>query len=287
MVARGKDESQVPDGSVQGLGYVSQAIQRALDVLDAIAAAPHGLTLTDLSKTLDLPKSSVLRLIANLEMRHFVEQDRNSRYRIGLRVFSIGGQALADSNVRTCARPYLEDLTQRVGESTYLAILDQDQALYIDRIESPMPVLSLSPIGSHRPLHITAVGKVLLAAMDAGDALEILDRRAAFDKGRTPPVEPGELSRCLQKIAVQGYAVDVGEFDKGLTCLAAPIRDAHGDVIAALGVSGPSWRVTDERVPEIVGLLVENAEGISAELGHVQQEQVILGGRELETTKRI
>jgi IclR family transcriptional regulator, KDG regulon repressor len=276
MAGRGKDGSQVPDGSVQGLGYVSQAIQRALDVLDAIAEAPRGLTLTELSKTLDLPKSSVLRLIANLEMRHFVEQDRSSRYRIGLRVFSIGGQALADSNLRTCARPYLEDLAQRVGESTYLAILDQDQALYIDRIESPMPVLSLSPIGSHRPLHITAVGKVLLAAMGADAALEILGRRAVLDKAKTLPVEPEALRRRLEKITVQGYAVDVGEFDKGLTCLAAPIRDAHGDIIAALGVSGPSWRVTDERVPEIIGFLIENAEGVSAELGHVGEEKAIL-----------
>lgn len=277
MAGRGKDGSQVRDGSLQGLGYVSQAIQRALDVLDAIAEAPRGLTLTELSKTLDLPKSSVLRLIANLEMRHFVEQDRNSRYRIGLRVFSIGGQALADSNLRTCARPYLEDLTQRVGESTYLAILDQDQALYIDRIESPMPVLSVSPIGSHRPLHITAVGKVLLAAMGAEAALEILGRRALLDgMAKTPPVEPEELRRRLEKIAAQGYAVDVGEFDKGLTCLAAPIREAHGDIIAALGVSGPSWRVTDERVPEIVGLLTENAARVSTELGHVEEEQAIL-----------
>jgi DNA-binding IclR family transcriptional regulator len=262
--------SAVGDSAMEpsGLSYVSQQIQRALDVIEAIAEAPRGLTLTELAQELGLPKSSVLRLVANLEMRRYVEQDQNNRYRIGLRVFSIGGRALADNILRTCARPYLEDLALRVGESTYLAILDQEQALYIDRIESPMPVRSHSPIGSHRPLSVTAVGKVLLAGMGPAAAADILSSRA----GSGSPA-PDDLDQRLRRIAVDGYAIDVGEYDEGLTCIAAPIRDSHGDVIAALGLSGPSWRIPDDRLPTVVGLLIVNAQGVSRELGHQIAEQ--------------
>jgi len=269
MVGQGRTPSSpVGDSATgpNGLGYLSQQIQRALDVIEAIAEAPRGLTLTELAEELGLPKSSVLRLVANLEMRRYVEQDQNNRYRIGLRVFSIGGRALADNILRTCARPYLEDLALRVGESTYLAILDQEQALYIDRIESPMPVRSHSPIGSHRPLPITAVGKVLLAGMGPAAAAETL--RSQAELGSLAQPAPDDLDQRLRRIAAEGYAIDVGEYDEGLTCLAAPIRDGHGDVVAALGVSGPSWRITDDRLPAVVGLLIENALGVSRELGH-------------------
>jgi DNA-binding IclR family transcriptional regulator len=253
-------------GAQNGLSYISQQIQRALDVIEAIAEAPRGLTLTELAEVLELPKSSVLRLVANLEMRRYVEQDQNNRYRIGLRVFSIGGRALADNILRTCARPYLEDLALRVGESTYLAILDQEQALYIDRIESPMPVRSHSPIGSHRPLLVTAVGKVLLAGMGPVTAADVLKSYAERDS-LAPPASD-DLHQRLQRVAADGYAIDIGEYDEGLTCIAAPIRDGHGDVIAALGLSGPSWRIPDDRLPTVVGLLIENAQGVSRELGH-------------------
>lgn len=262
-----------PQGKIQGLGYVSQQIQRALDVIEAIAEAPRGLTLTELSDGLGLPKSSALRLVANLEMRRYVEQDQNNRYRIGLRVFSIGGQALADNVLRTCARPYLEDLAIKVGESTYLAILDQDQALYIDRIESPMPVRSHSPIGSHRPLQITAVGKVMLASMGVERAAQLVARRAELDLVPAPSRQ--ELEERLQRITADGYAIDIGEYDAGLTCIAAPIRDARADVIAALGVSGPTWRITEERVPAVVALLLENAQGVSQELRYFRRDPAV------------
>ncbi len=267
-MAEGRSPRSVADdaGPLQGPGYVSQQIQRALDVIETIAEAPRGLTLTEIADRLGLPKSSALRLVANLEMRRYVEQDQNNRYRIGLRVFSIGGGALADNILRTCARPYLEDLSIKVGESTYLAILDQDQALYIDRIESPMPVRSHSPIGSHRPLQITAVGKVMLSGMTPVKAAEIVQQRAALDS--VPAMTQQELEQRLQRIIADGYAIDVGEYDEGLTCIAAPIRDETGDVIGALGVSGPSWRITEERIPSVVGFLLENARGVSRELGH-------------------
>lgn len=255
-----------------GFGYVSQAIQRALDVLDLLANAPDGLKLTELASALDLPKSTAARLLANLELRQYVEVDESKRYHVGLHVFSVGGRALGSSRVRACGRSFLEDLALKVGESTYLAILDQDQALYIDRIESPMPVRTLSPIGSHRPLHATAVGKVLLASMDDAAVEAILERQGLAPVTSKSVTDLDVLRQQLAAIARQGYAIDVGEWADGLTCLAAPIRDAASRVVAAIGVSGPSWRVTDDRVPEVASLLVDNAARLSGEMGYLSQE---------------
>jgi len=252
------------------MGFVSQSIQRALDVIEMLSrpAVAHGMTLTELAESLDLPKSTTVRLLANLEMRGFVEQDGLRRYRIGMRLFSIGGQALANSHLRTAARPYLEDLTSRIGESTYLGVLDMDQVLYVDRIESPQPVKSLSPIGSHRPLNATAVGKVLLAYLDRATARELLGRRGMAARTSRTTTELDELLRQLDEIAETGLAVDIGEWDDGLTCIAAPIFDRGGKVTAALGVSGPSWRLSEQRFDEVFRLLARNAAEVSRELGH-------------------
>lgn len=244
-------------------GYVSQQIQRALDVLEALSASDQGLTLSELSEALDLPKSSTVRLLANLEMRSFIEQDDMRRYRIGLHLFSIGGRALAGSQLRVLARPSLEQIAQYIGESTYLAIPDQGQALYIDRIESPMPVTAQSPIGSHRPLHATAVGKVLLASMEADEVDDILSRGMAAVTSKTL-TDPDLLRKQLVSIARDGYAIDYGEFDEGLTCLAAPIRDFRGLAVAAIGLSGPAWRLNGDRLSLATQLLIEHSAGISA-----------------------
>jgi DNA-binding IclR family transcriptional regulator len=254
--------------SPKKLGFLSQSIQRALDVIEALSApeAADGLTLTELAQVLEIPKSTAVRLLANLEIREFVEQDAARRYRIGMRLFSIGGRALSQSHLRATARPFLEDLTLRVGESTYLGILDLDKVLYIDRIESPQPVMALSPIGSHRPANSTAIGKVLLAGMGREQAEGLLAREGLTRRTAHTVVDRGQLLEQLDEIAEAGFAIDVGEWDEGLTCLAAPIHNRFGTVVAALGVSGPSWRVSAERVPEVSGLLIAAAQGIEREL---------------------
>jgi len=256
---------------VRGFGYLSQAIQRALDVLEILAGPPvanRGLTLTELSASLSLPKSTTLRLLANLEARGLVEQDDSRRYRIGLRLFSIGSQALAGNDVRRQARPYLEELAYKVGESAYLAILDQDHALYIDRIESPQPVLKMSPIGSHRPLHATAVGKVLMSSLDPEVVEGIISRTGLPALTPNTVTDPEVLKDRLELIRQRAFDVEHGEYSEALTCMAAPIRDATSRVVAAIGLSGPSWRLEDERLVAAITALGESARSISRELGH-------------------
>lgn len=254
----------------KGSSMVSQSIQRALDVIETLSTkAPRfGMTLTELAAELELPKSTVTRILGNLEMRGFVEEDALRRFRVGIRLFTIGGQALANSNLRSTARPFLEDLSARVGESAYLGMIDMDHVLYIDRIESPQPVKSLSPIGSHRPLNATAMGKVLLSQMPRQEALNLLS--AAPLSSRTPRTVSNidELMTQLEEIARTGVAVDVGEWDDGLTCIAAPLRGADRSVVGSLGVSGPSWRMNESRWNDVSRILLQCADEVSCQLGY-------------------
>lgn len=253
------------------LGFLSQSIQRSLDVIETLSAAPEfGYTLTELSEELNLPKSTVTRLLANLEVRGFVDQDALRRYRIGMRLFTIGGRALANSNLRISARPYLEDLSQRVGESAYLGVLDMDHVLYVDRIESPQPVKALSPIGSHRPINATAMGKVLLAFMEREKAVGLLERTGFASRTPKTVDSPDEFLRQLDAVRQSGFAIDVGEWDEGLTCLGAPVRARSGEVVAAIGVSGPSWRLSGDRYGEVSRLLTRAAESVSKDIGFNQ-----------------
>jgi DNA-binding IclR family transcriptional regulator len=261
------ERSQV---AYKGLGYISQNIQRVLDVLEVLAefSAVDGLTLTALSARLGLPKSTTLRLLANLEIRGFVEQDGDRRYHIGLPLFSIGAQAVQGSGLRRRVRPYLEELAYAVGESTYLAIRHQDGVLYIDRIESPQPVRAVSPIGSHRPLHATAVGKVLMANMDGPEVEGIVARRGLAPVTEYTITDMPTLLERLEQVRRDDYDLDFGEYNNELTCSAAPLRDAEGKVVAAIGISGPAWRITEARVPKVISELTKSARAISAELGY-------------------
>jgi DNA-binding IclR family transcriptional regulator len=260
--------------AARSMGFLSQSIQRALDVIETLSteAPERGYTLTELSQALDLPKSTTTRLLANLEMRGWVQQDGLRRYRVGMRLFTIGGRALANSHLRKTARPYLEDLSQRVGESAYLGVMDMDQVLYVDRIESPQPVKALSPIGSHRPLNATAMGKVFLAFMDRAEADHLLDKTGFSTRTGKTVVDRAQLHRQLDAISQSGFAMDVGEWDEGLTCVAAPVRARDGSVQAALGVSGPSWRLSGDRYEEVSRLLSRAAEAVSEEMGFGGEE---------------
>lgn len=253
---------------VRELGYVSQPLQRAIDIMEMVSEAPEGRTLTELSTALDIPKSSALRLLANLELRGLVEQDELRRYRIGMRMFWLGSRWLGYSRLRACTRPYLEELALRTGENACLAVLDDEQVLYVDRIESRQLTRAVPLIGSHRPLHATAVGKVLLAGLPATLAAQILVQRELRALTAKTVTDPRTLQRQLTAVSNRGYAIDIDEFEEGLTCLGAPIRDDTGTVVAALGLSGPSWRLGEMGIPEITSLLCATSADISRQLGH-------------------
>ncbi len=234
----------------------------------AATAQAGGANLTDLSRELGLPKSTVHRLLVNLRHRGFIEEEPNRNYRIGLRLFSVGSQAMVGNDLRRRARPFLEELVAHAGEAAYLAIADQDEVLYLDRIEGPQPIRGASPVGARRPLHATAVGKVLLAYMSADEVEQVIAQRGLVRLSPSTITDVPTLRSRIDIVRQRGFEVDRGEYEEGLSCIAVPVFAPGGRAAAAVGVSGPTWRITQARIPSIVEMTRRAGTGLSRELGY-------------------
>ncbi len=163
------------------------------------------------------------------------------------------------------ARPLCKQLAAATGETVNLATLSGHSALYLDQVAGPSALQPHNWVGQHIPLHATSNGKVLMAWLTDADLSELLGRLPAYTGRRSPARRP--CASELEVVREQGYAVAVDELEIGLTAIAAPVRNAHGDVICSMSVSGPTFRLPTDRVEEVVPLLVEAADELSHRLG--------------------
>jgi IclR family transcriptional regulator, KDG regulon repressor len=251
---------------------LSKSVQRALNVLDLVASRPLDLGVTEVAAALGLPKSTAHRLLFNLQARGLVEQDpATERYRAGLRLFTLGAGALDRSTeknaLRSTSHRFLEELVARVGETGYLGILDRGEVLYLDSVEGPSAMRAASPTGARRPLHCTAIGKVLLAFGPPAASDRLIGAEPLPARTSKTVTDPDEFREGLARIRQEGYALDVGEFEEGLACMAAPVFGHDGAVLAAIGLSGPAWRLVDTRLATAIESLRQAAQAVSAEMG--------------------
>lgn len=231
------------NSKVQGV----QAVDRALSILEALARAEGPVMLSALSSELGLHISTVHRLLNTLARRGFVEQEPyQGRYRLGLKVFEIGNRALYSLDIRAVARPYLRELVEEFNETANLAVLDGFEVVYIDQVESRNMIKMLARPGTRTPAYCTGTGKALLAFLSPFQWERFLATTPLRAFTRATITDPEELEQELEKIREQGFAVDKGELEEGVRCVAAPIKNHEQRVVAALSVSGPSSRITDE-----------------------------------------
>jgi len=251
--------------------YRIQAIERAVAILNAFSAEEPELGVTDLADRLDLHKSTVHRFLVNLEAAGLVERDRRtSRYRLGLRIFELGGLVLQQMNLWDEALPFLEGLVSDTGETGHLAVLDGGEAVYIERVEARRALRIPSAIGRGYPAHATSLGKVLLANLDRESAVALVEERGLHRCTPRTITDPDALWRELDKVCAEGYAVDDEEYEEGLRCIGAPIVGHTGQIVAALGIGGPVTRVTPERVDELAALVMAAATSLSRRMGAEQ-----------------
>ncbi|MGI9952152.1 IclR family transcriptional regulator [Moorellaceae bacterium AZ2] len=247
--------------------YILQSVDNALRLLEAFSAAEPELGISELSRKLGLSKSAVFRLVLTLENRGFLVQDQSSgKYRLGLKNLYLGGLVLRYMDLVKLAQPYLEDLMRKTEETVHLVILERGEAIFIGKVESARPMRMGSYVGARMPAYCTATGKVLLAHLSEEELEDYLKRTPL--KRFTPYTitEPEALRRHLLTVRQQGYAVDQEESEDGLMCIAAPVRDRSGRVIAAISISGPAGRM-DRRREEFKDLVVSTADGIAKVLG--------------------
>lgn len=242
-----------------------QSVDRALNILGILARVGEA-GVTEIALELGVHKSTAFRLVATLETHRMVEQNEDrGKYRLGVGLLRLAGATTARLDVVQEARPITRKLAADTGETVNIAVLSDHSALYLDQVAGSSALQPHNWVGQHIPLHATSNGKVLLCGLDDEELEQRLRKLKPYTSGTI--TSRSGLRRELATVCEQGYAVAVDELEVGLTAIAAPIRNAHRDVIASLSVSGPTFRIDAARVEAMVPLVVDAAEEISVRLG--------------------
>jgi len=246
-----------------------QSVDRALTILEVLARVGEA-GVTEIAGELGVHKSTAFRLVTTLEAHRLVEQTTDrGRYRLGVGVLRLAGATTARLDLVQEARPVCRQLAADTGETVNIAVLSESSALYLDQVAGSSALQPHNWVGQHIPLHATSNGKVLLSGLDDARVKELLGTLSRYTS--TTITKKGRLREELDLVREQGYAVAVDELEEGLTAVAAPIRNAHGDVIASMSVSGPTFRLSEQRVADVVPQLVEAAAEVSHRLGWGQR----------------
>ncbi|MFF1477658.1 IclR family transcriptional regulator [Streptomyces sp. NPDC058301] len=242
---------------------MSQTVDRALSILPLLAQGPADLG--QVAERLGVHKSTALRLLRTLHEHGLVYRQEDQRYRLGARLFALAQEAVENLDVREIAHPHLVALNERIGHTVHLAVYEDGEVLYIDKVESRYPVRMYSRIGKPVAITVAAVAKLLLA--DLPDA----ERRAVADKldypaytSRSTPNAAAFLKE-LAAVREQGWASDLGGHEESINCVAAPVRGTDGRVVAAMSVSAPNVVVTAEELLALLPLVRRTADAISSE----------------------
>jgi len=250
-----------------------QSIERGCKILDALGKRKQSYSIQDLSSQLNLPKPTIHRILSTLRHFGFVAQDEVSKeYRLGFRLAELGYTVLDKIDLRKIAEPFLTKLANRAEETVHLVILDQGEIAYLDKVEKvsdPRSLRMVSRIGMRNYTHSCAVGKVLLAPLSDDEKAEIVAQKGLPRMTKNTIVNLGQLNKHLADVRAQDYAVDDEENEEGIRCVAAPVRNDQGSVIAAISISGPTVRMTEKRIHnELKTRVMKTALEISKKLGY-------------------
>ncbi|MGI9524870.1 MAG: IclR family transcriptional regulator, partial [Hyphomicrobiaceae bacterium] len=240
-----------------------QSIERAILIVDLVSRNPNGISLAELSSQMGLNNSTVFHLVKTLDKLGIVAQiSETKRYRIGSHLFKLAAGALNETTLLSLATPLLERLSRDTGESANLAVRSQSEVVVIARTAATGMLQLSSRAGTTRPVHVTATGKALLATMQS-DELEQLLAKHEFKAFTGKSISNAEtLCNELKDVRKTGIAYDRCEFDPDVTCVATTAQDFAGRHVAAIGISGPVWRMT----PKLLRIKTKALYAIAAEL---------------------
>jgi IclR family acetate operon transcriptional repressor len=244
------------------------SVERALSILELLASKHQGLSASEISRSARLPKSSTSYLLRTLVGRGYVRRDAETgQHTLGVRVLSLGGQAVQGMALREVAIPHLRHLVERTRMGAHLAILDHGDAVYIERIESPGFIKMDIWNGRRVAPQATAIGKALICRLERQEVQEIAARHPITPASSKTITSLPRLWDELSEVSRRGYAIDDEEHAVGVRCVAAPVVAASGEVVAAIGVSGTVMQINDEYLPAVGSLMRSTALRFSAQLG--------------------
>lgn len=265
----------------QGRGLV-----RGLRALEELAVSPGGATQAELGRALGVNRSTAHRLLVTLEETGYVRRDRDARYHLTPQVLRLAARSLERISLRREAAPVLRRLSAETGLSTHLAMPVSGQVIYVDGCDGPGLVTINAGLGAVAPVHCTATGKALAAHLEAGEARALLHRSGCLRHTDRTVCDPAQVELQWAEVRAQGYAVDDEEFEPGVRCVAAPVFDHENTVAGVIGVSGTTARLSRERLPAVVGLVVTAADELSSGMGAARRA-VGAAGRDSRRTAPI
>jgi IclR family KDG regulon transcriptional repressor len=245
-----------------------QSLGRAFAILEEVARHREGIGLADLSKLVGLHNSTTFHLAKTMVSLGYIRQEKDSkRYRVGRPLFALAASALDEIEMVNVATPVLEDLSRETGESSHFAVRMGDSVVVIARTSGPGAFQLTDRVGVVRPAHCTALGKVILAGLRPDQLerfLERVDMKPSTDKSIT---NVAQLLREIAEVRKTGIAYDDGEFNPEVRCVAVPVKDFTGQVVGALGISGPIWRMSNQALHSRAKVVQAAADRLSAGFG--------------------
>jgi IclR family acetate operon transcriptional repressor len=246
----------------------SIAARRTLEILEILSARNSGLTHSEISRKLEIPKSSLTSLLRALESRGYLRRDRASgKYRLGLKILALAGGVQTATDISEIARPVLEDLARKSGLTAHLAVLDRGEAVYVEKADSPGSSKLDSWVGKRLDLHSTAVGKALLAFLGPMEVDSLLQTHPLKRKTAKTICTQQGLLRELDHIRTTGYAVDDEENVTGNRCVGGAVLDHSGRAIAAIGLSGSIAQLDKMQIRKVAEIVKKASVDIRERIG--------------------
>lgn len=248
--------------------YTVKSVDKACYLLEIVSEYPDGIAITELANEVGMYKSTVHRLLGTLMNREYIEQDaKTGKYKLGYKLLDLGMKLLASIDLRNESIPFLKELSMQANEVVHLALLDHGEIVYVEKVESDNTIRMHSRVGKRVPVHATGLGKAILAYLPKGEVANIIDRYGLASLTPKTITDRIQFLRSLDETRKSGFAMDVEENEQGICCVAAPILDSNSRAVAACSVSGPTIRMTPERLQALTPYVIQTGQKISERLG--------------------
>lgn len=248
---------------------IVQSVDRALSIIEVLSDYEEGIGITEISSKIDLHKSTVHRLLLTLIKKGYVEQNSNTnKYKLTLKLFELGNKSIDKMDIRSIAKPYLQQLKELTNEVVHLVIREGAEIVYIDKVESENKIRMHSRIGTKSPMYCTSVGKAILAYLPETEIDNIWRETEIKRFTEYTITDLNKMKKTLERIREEGYALDEEENELGIRCIGAPIFNHKGEVCGAISISGPTIRVTKEKINDFKDNIIDFSSKISKELGY-------------------
>ncbi|MGW6563769.1 IclR family transcriptional regulator [Streptomyces sp. NPDC054975] len=252
------------------MGRHVPAVARALDILELFLTGEETLAAPDVVRRLGLPRTTVHELLTTLAARHYLVHapDHPGRYRLGVRTYQLGSRYAEQLDLAAEGRQVAGEVAETCDETVHVALLEDTDVIYVAKVDSTHAVRMVSAAGRRLPAHCTAVGKMLLASLPPAELDSRIDGRELVAMTPHSITDPAALRSALAEIRERGIATEHRESNPDVSCVAAPVRDSTGRVVAALSVSVPVIRWSEDRERDLAELAAKGAADLSVRLGH-------------------